>query len=229
MPTCEGMANARRLLASILVLVGVASAGTAAAATWPKHQPTAADQALAQRSVLTLGDFASGSGWAPAAAGGSGDGLHDPACQGPAFSDVGRVLTGSADSSFQATALQVWSSAEVMKTLAMARHDASVTTNAVVAPCLRAVLRKGLPANSRLVSVSRLAFPHVGDWSDAYRALVDVSVAGNSVQMQIDVVLVLHGRVEITLMQLAPHAISTAAKAGEERLVQRLAGASLAA
>lgn len=229
MPIFEQMAHARRLLASILVFVGVASAGTAAAATWPKHQPTAADQALAKRSVLTLGDFASGSGWSPAAAGGSGGSLHDPACQGPAFSDVGRVLTGSADSSFQATGLQVWSSAEVMKTLAMAQHDASVTTNAVVTPCLRAVLRKELPANAKLVSVSRLVFPHVGDWSDAYRAVVDLSVAGNRVQMQIDVVLVLHGRVEITLMQLAPHAISVAAKAGEERLVQRLAGASLAA
>jgi hypothetical protein len=223
------MAHARRLLASILVLVGVASAGAAAAATWPKHQPTAADQALAKRSVLTLGDFTPGSGWAPASAGGSGGSLHDPACKGPAFSDVGRVLTGSADSSFQATGLQVWSSAEVMKTLAMAQHDASVTTNAVVAPCLRAVLRKGLPPNSKLVSVTRLAFPRVGDWSDAYRAVVDVSVAGNSVQMQLDLVLVLHGRVEITLMQLAPHVISGAAKAGEERLVQRLAGASLAA
>jgi hypothetical protein len=40
---------------------------------------------------------------------------------------------------------------------------------------------------------------------------------------------VLRSRVEITLMQLAPFVISSQAKSGEVRMVQRLAGASLVA
>ena len=77
--------------------------------------------------------------------------------------------------------------------------------------------------------MKRLAFPRIGDWSDAYRALIDVTVNGTKVRLQVDMVLALRSRVEITLMQMAPFAVSSLAKTGEVRLAQRLAGASLSA
>ena len=218
----------RRTLA-IAAALALTVAATATAATWPKHEANAADQALAKRSVLHMGDFGTGAGWTSAPTGGGGAHLDDPSCDGSAFSDVGRVLTGSAESSFRTTGLQVWSSAEVMKTLAMAQRDARRTSSSVVVPCLTAVLKKSLPATGKLVSMEGLPFPRVGDWSDAYRALVDVSANGVSVRVQFDIVLVRSSRVEITLMQVAPFAVSSLAKTGEEHLAQRLVGNALVA
>jgi hypothetical protein len=149
--------------AVVLTALGLGVTTVAAAATWPKHERNAADQALAKRAVLHTGDFGAGTGWSTAPPDSGGGNLDDPSCHGAAFSDVGRVITGSADSSFKATGLQVWSSAEVMKTLAMAHHDAVQTKSSVVVPCLAALLRKNLPAQARLVSAKELSFPEVGD------------------------------------------------------------------
>jgi hypothetical protein len=215
--------RSRIVLALVAAALATASAA-AAAGSWPRLERSAADQALADRSILHLTDFAPGSGWSPAPAPSSGN-LHDPACAGRAFSNEGRVLTGRASSAFRAPGLEIWSSAEVMKTEAMARSDARVTTSSVVIPCVSALIEKGLPQQVRLVSVKRLAFPRVGDWSDAYRALLDVSVNGTKLRMQADMVLVLRSRVEITFMQIAPFVISAQAKSGEVRIVQHLAGA----
>jgi hypothetical protein len=220
--------GSRSRIVLALVAAALATASAAAAGSWPKLERSAADQALADRSILHLTDFTPGSGWSPAPVPSSGN-LHDPACAGRGFSDEGRVLTGKASSSFRAAGLQIWSSAEVMKTEAMARSDARVTTSSVVVPCVSALIEKGLPQQVRLVSVKRLAFPRVGDWSDAYRALLDVSVNGAKIRMQVDMVLVLRSRLEITFMQMAPFVVSAQAKSGEVRIVQRLAGVTLAA
>ena len=223
----------RRGIASTLVgaaLALVASGAALAADAWPKREPNAADQALAKKSIVHITDFAPGSGWSKAPDSGGSSGMKDPAaCKDPAFSDEGRTVTGSASSSFKATGLQIWSSAEVMQTVAMARQDADQMRGGPLMPCLRAAFTKGLPKTARLVSVNRLAFPRIGDWSDAYRALIDVTVTGAKVRLQVDMVLVLQKRIEITLMQMAPFAISSIAKTGEVRLAQRLAGPSLSA
>ena len=212
--------------AAALVVAGAATAGT-----WPKLERNAADQALAKRSILHLSDFTPGSGWTAASSdGGSGSAsVDDPACKTAAFSDQGRVLTGSASSSFKATGLQVWSSADVLKTVAMAQRDAARTTSTVVMPCLGAAFVKNLPKTAKLVSVKKLSFPQLGDWTGAYRALIDVAVNGTTVRLQVDMVLVRRSRVEITLMQMAPYAISNVALEGEVRMVQRLVGPSLSA
>jgi hypothetical protein len=230
-PTHVDVAGRRRIALVSALLAALALAAAAAAGTWPKVEKNAADQALAKRSILHLSDFTPGTGWsaAPDSGGGSGSTGGPSSCNGPAFSDQGRVLTGSASSSFQATGLQVWSSADVMQTLAMARHDASQTSSAAVTPCLTALFKKDLPSSAKLVSVRKLGFPRVGDWTTAYRALIDVAVNGTNVRLQFDMVLVLHSRVEITLMQMAPAAISKIALEGEVRLAQRLAGSGLSA
>jgi hypothetical protein len=219
----------RRRLAAVVTLALVFG-GTATAATWPKRERNAADQALANRSILHLSDFGTGAGWTSAPTGGGGGAnLDDPSCHSSSFNDVGRVLTGSAESSFKTAGLQVWSSAEVMKTLAMAQRDVRRTSTSVIVPCLTGILKKSLPPGTKFVSMKELAFPRVGDWSDAYRALVDVSANGVTVRVQFDMVLVQSSRVEITVMQVAPFAVSRLAESAEQRLVQRLAGAALVA
>src|SRR5207248_9398107 len=158
----------RSLVLVAIVAVALGAAGAAGAQTWPKVERNAADQALAKQSILHLEDFTPGSGWTVAPAGGGSGSMSDPSCNGPAFSDQGRVLTGQASSSFKATGLQVWSSADVMQTVAMARHDADQTKSATIVPCMSAMFAKSLPKTAKLVSVKKLSFPRIGDWSDAY-------------------------------------------------------------
>jgi hypothetical protein len=214
------------VIAGALVFVGAASA----ADVWPKKEPNAADQALAKRSVLQLSDFTPGSGWTRASTGGGSGSAGEPAaCQGSALSDQGRVITGSADTSFKAPGLQVWSSAEVMQTLAMVRRDVQQTSDAMFMKCMRAMFAQEMPSGTQLVSFEKLAWPPVGDWRAAYRALLDVSVRGTTVRLQVDMVLVQSKRAEIMLMEMAPFAISALGKAGEVRMAQRLAGSPLAA
>lgn len=198
----------------------------AAADSWPKLQPTAADQALAKKSILHLSNFTAGSGWvaAPfdASGSGSGSGGDAPQCNNAAFSPVGEIQTGTAKSSFKAPGVQVWSEADVMKTVAMAKHDAKVATSGAILKCLQAATKTNLPAGMHTRSVKRLAFPAIGDWSTAYRVIFDVTSNGKTVPVQLDMVFVLNDRVEITLMQASPFAISSLAKAAEERLAQQL-------
>jgi hypothetical protein len=215
----------------LLVLFAAAACAFAsvasAADSWPKFQPNAADQALAKKSILKLSNFTPGSGWATApfdSSGGSGSGSSGdtPQCNNAAFNPVGEIQTGTARSSFKAPGVQVWSEADVMKTVAMAKHDAKVATSGAILTCLQAATKKNLPAGMRTRSVTHLAFPAIGDWSTAYRVIFDVSSNGKTVPVQLDMVFVLNDRVEITLMQASPFAISSLAKAAEERLAQQL-------
>ena len=218
------MAGRSRIALAFAFVAALAGSAAAAAGTWPKHEPNAKDQALAKTSILHITDFTPGSGWVKAPADSGSSSVNDPSCSGPQFSDEGRVLTGSASSSFRASGLQVWSSADVMKTLAMARHDSVQMTSAAFTSCMGALFQKGLPKTAKFVSVKELSFPKVGDWSDAYRALIDISANGVKIRFQFDMVMVLSDRVEISLMQMAPFVISSQARDGEIRLAQRLAG-----
>ena len=221
----------RSRIVPLLVTSALVFAGTAGAAdVWPRKEPNAADQALAKKSVLHLSDFIPGSGWTTAStSGGSGTNDEPGACQGSAFSDQGRVITGTAETSFKAPGLQVWSWAEVMQTLAMVRGDVQQASDAALMKCMRASFEQEMPKGTQFISLKKLAWPPVGDWRAAYRALIEVSVQGTKVRLQVDMVLVQNKRAEITLMQMSPFSISALAKAGEERMVQRLAGSTLTA
>jgi hypothetical protein len=220
----------RSRTALLVVATALVVAGAAAAAdTWPKNEPNAADQALAKKSVLHLTDFTPGSGWAaaPKAAlsmGGSGSNVDS--CE---VDDRGKVVTGTASTAFRAPGFQVWSEADVMQTAAMVRLDVKQASDPALIACVRATLAKEMPKGTQFVSLKKLAFPTVGDWTMAYRALVDVSVRATKIRLQLDIVFVQNERVEITLMQMAPFAISALAKAAEVRMVERLAGSSLVA
>ena len=226
-PTTEAVAGRSRALVVLFLAAACAGASIAGAAdSWPKLQPTAADQALAKKSILKIGNFTPGSGWvtAPFDSSGSGSGSSGdtPQCNNAAFNPVGEIQTGTARSSFKAPGVQVWSEADVMKTVAMAKHDAKVATSGAILACLQAATKQNLPAGMHTRSVSHLSFPAIGDWSTAYRVIFDVTSNGKTVPVQLDMVFVLNDRVEITLMQASPFAISTLAKAAEERLAQQL-------
>jgi hypothetical protein len=216
------VAGSRRILVASAVAALATASVAAAADTWPKMQPNAADQALAKKSVLHITDFTPGSGWKAVSSSSRSNGDAPAACKGPAFDQTGQITTGTADTSFEATGIRVWSEADVMKTLAMARRDVKAVSGGPILSCLRSAFEKELPSEARFVSAKALPFPAVGDWSTAYRALIDVSVNGTKVRLQLDMVLVLDNRVEITLMQMAPFALSAGPKAAEERMVQHL-------
>src|SRR5437868_5366261 len=137
---------------AVICAAALAFAATAAAATWPKLEKNAADQALASKSVLHLTDFTAGSGWKAAGADNSGGDVSVPSCEGPAFSQVGQVTSGSAATSFEATGLRVWSEAEVMKTIAMAQRDRNMASSAALMTCIRDAFEREMPAAVTFVS-----------------------------------------------------------------------------
>jgi hypothetical protein len=90
--------------------------------------------------------------------------------------------------------------------------------------CLRSMLTKPVPANERVVSFKRLAFPKLSHFTAAYRTLVDVDAGGQHVLVFVDLVLVGHSRTELTLNVEAP----AAARAGVFQAEVRMARALLA-
>jgi predicted small secreted protein len=217
-----------RTVLTCIAAIALIAAG-AASAKWPKIVHNAADQAFAKKSVLQLADFPAGSHWKAASTKGGSGTTNTSDCTGPAFSDRGRVLTGSADAAFGTTGIEIWSHAEVVQTDAMARHDVAESKNPAVRQCLSSLLKNNMPTEGKFVSIKPLPFPRIGDSTVAYRALIDVTVTGQVLRMQFDLVFVLHSRAEITLIQMAPFVISSDAKAFEVVMASRLAGAPLVA
>jgi hypothetical protein len=196
----------RRHIAFALVLGALfATSAVATAGTSTTREPNSQDQALAQKGVLHLSDFKSTSGVtkAPKSASGSAD---EATCDWAQFGDEGRVVTGSANTSLFASAayVQLWTTADVTKTLKMAQRDAVRLTGASVTSCLKADIVKKLSSDGRVVSVKNQPFPRVGDWSRAYRLLFDATGGGTKTRWQLDMVLVQVGRVEMTIVELAP-------------------------
>ncbi len=221
---------ARRRLPEVLIcsaVLALSFASAASSAGGANLQPTASDEAAARASVLHAGDFTAGSGWVSTTAlsgSSSGPGSGAPGCGALHQSGGGLVETGLASSSFKAPGgLQVWSTATVMRTAQMVQQDWEQTVTPALLPCLRAELIQGLHSRASLVSMGPLPFPKTGDDSIAYRGVVDVPVASGSVRMELDFIAVRRSRLELTLIQMAPFAIASLAKAGEIRMARMLA------
>jgi hypothetical protein len=178
-----------------------------------------ADQAAARAAVLRRADL--GAGWT------GGAKKPDPpstlTCPGyePKQSDL--VLTGAAESRFQHTGLVLQTDAQVLKTRAMVARD---WRRSVVDPrassCFRHMLTRQLPAGESLVSFKRRAFPHLAQYAAAYRMLVRVRAAGQSLLVVIDLVQVGRSRTELTLTMSAPVAARAAIAAAEVRVARTL-------
>ena len=72
---------------------------------------------------------------------------------------------------------------------------------------LRTILAKGLPANERIVSVTRVKIPKLVMYSAEIRVVIDVhsKTAPKDVLVLLDEVLVGRNRTEITLSTAAPY------------------------
>lgn len=199
-----------------LVLAGVAAADK------EKIDLTPAGQAAARAAVLTRADIGTASGWT----GGARKPDLSATLQCPSFrpkqSDL--VLIGADASTWKHAGLELDSEAQVLRTPEMMRLDwqRSVLVPEVV-PCLRSVFSKQAGAGGRLVSLGRIAFPRIGEYTRAYRGLLDVQASGATVRVMIDIVLVGRGSTEITLTSFAPFAAEPSVAAAEVRLARALA------
>jgi hypothetical protein len=73
-----------------------------------------------------------------------------------------------------------------------------------VLACAREVLPRYLPKSERLVSVTKIAYPHIGTKSAAFRILVDVTVKGKVVRVGFDSIAFYRGRAEASVMVTGP-------------------------
>jgi hypothetical protein len=88
--------------------------------------------------------------------------------------------------------------------------------------CFRHLLTRQLPSNERLVSFQRRAFPRVAQYAAAFRMLVSVRDAGQSVLVVVDLVQFGRSRTELTLTMSAPAAARSAIAAAEVRVARAL-------
>jgi hypothetical protein len=216
------MPRAALAVVFVAVALDLASGATAGSPNRPQIRFTPADQAAAKASVLRRADLGS-SGWS------GGPKKPDLSstlnCPGfhPKQSDL--VVTGAAEADYKHVGLQLQSYAQVLKSRSMVARDWQRTVAAPKAfACLRSMLTKPVPANERVVSFKRLAFPKLSHFTAAYRTLVDVDAGGQHVLVFVDLVLVGHSRTELTLNVEAP----AAARAGVFQAEVRMARALLA-
>lgn len=195
----------RALLAALCV--SALAAGAAFAATGEKEQIhlTKADQAAAKRAVAVRSDLGSGS-WS----GGYRNPNLSVASTCPNFhpkqSDL--VLTGVAETQWTDQGLQLETTAQILKTRAMVAADwrRTVLANGAV-PCLRYRLLKDLGAGVTLVSFRRTIFAPVATNAQAFLMVVDVKTTTGKVRVAIELVLIAHGRTELTIISIVQNAV----------------------
>ena len=182
---------------------------------------TAAGQAEARAAVLQRGDLGTSSGWT----GGSlkpdlSSSTPCPKFQ-PKQSDL--ILTGAAHTRYSHAGLFLDSEAQVLKTAQMLKLDwqRSVLAPGML-PCLTAVITKATGSSTRVVSVRRIAFPRVAQYTYAIRVLLEVKTATAPVHVFVDVVLVGRGRTELTMMASGPAGAEAVTGAAEVRLFRAL-------
>lgn len=214
------MSRTAALAAALAVACTFAATAVGREADREHVKLTAAGQAAARAAVLRRADFA-GSGWVGGRAKADLPGAG-PSCGGyrPKQSDL--VLTGIAKSEFSGNGFQVTSEAQVLKTRRMVALDWQRT---VLAPgmtaCLRSSLAKSFGSRAKLVSFAQLAFPRLGPYARAYRAVVDVHATAGTVRLLSDLVLVGRSRTEVTL-SLSGAAQAKAVLARADRAFARL-------
>lgn len=155
-----------------------------------------ADQAAAKAITLKLPDL--GAGWkgGPAKLDFSNDTCPTK------VSDL--VMTGAAKSTFSGDGVFVTSEASILRTAAMVRTDWQRT---VANPAFWACGRREMASleGGKLVSLEKMAFPRLAQYSARYRLVYDFGKAGSPTLVLMDLIMVGQGRSEITLMLSAPY------------------------
>src|SRR2546430_8275484 len=159
--------------------VGLLLAGAALADKEQIHL-TAAGQKAARAAVLTRADVGTAPGWTSKTRKPDLSGNTNCANFKPKQSDL--VLNGVAEVEWSRPGLDLDSEAQVLQAPAMVKLDWQRTVLAPeVEPCLRSIFQKQSTSTATFVSFSRLAFPAVGTYSRAYRALVDYTQGSTTV------------------------------------------------
>ena len=198
----------------VLVAAGVALAER------PKIARTPAGNAQARAMVLRRSDFSEG--WSggfkkPDFSSGLRCSFH------PKQSDL--VVVGAARTTWdKPTTYEIDSQAQVMRTAAMVRRDWRRTVIAPqVLPCLRTTFRKILGSSGSLISLRRVAFPHLTTYTRAFRVLATLGSGSNRVRFESDFVAMGEGRNEVSLTLTAAGGNAARLRAQELRLARVLA------
>jgi hypothetical protein len=195
---------------AVLMLVVIQAAY--AAESYPIKY-TAADQAAAKAITLKQSDL--GAGWK---GGQAKPELSNNTCP-TKRSDL--VVTGAAESKFQSSGVLVSSQGLVLRTPAMVRTDWQRT---VGSPAFWACGRREMATleGAKLVSLKKVAFPKLAQYSARYRLVYDFGKAGKSALVLMDMIVVGEGRSEISLFVSAPYADRVAADGAGRRLAKIL-------
>jgi hypothetical protein len=191
------------VLAVALASIGVAGLAAAATADQEQVHHTAVGQAAARAVVLRRADLGGAPGWTGGPTKPNQGSNATCSSLDPKLSDL--VEIGDAKTFWKNGPLNIQSEAQVLQTPAMVLHDwQREIVDPRVLPCLREIVAKDLPANARLVSARRLAFPAISTHSRAFRVVMDFTTSKGKLRVFSDVVLLLRGRTEITLTTSAP-------------------------
>jgi hypothetical protein len=213
----------RAALAAVFaaVALGISSGAMASSSDKARVSFTAADLAAARAAVLHRADLGAAGGWTGGAR--KPDLSSTMNCPGYAPRQSDHVVTGAAEADYHHAGLELQSDAQVMKTRTMVGLDWRRTVTAPKAfSCVRTMLARSLPAGERLASFTRQPFPKLTPYTAAYRALVDVSAAGQHALVVADIVLVGRSRTELSLSVEAPAAARSTLPAAELRLAKAL-------
>jgi hypothetical protein len=210
-----------RALAATL-LAAVATAGVAFAAGGEKEQIklNPADQAAARRAVAHRADLGQ-SVWTGGAT--KPDLSAAPTCANFHPKQADLVVTGAAAAAWSYHGLRIETDAQVLRTQAMVAVDWRRTVLAAAAiPCLRTHLLKELGRGVTLVRFRRLLFPPVATESQAYLMLLDVKTNAGKVPVALELVLIGHGRTELTIISTAPNAAQKVVGEADVQLARAL-------
>lgn len=190
-------------------LLTAAIAGLLVPAAWaaggqPQHAFTKAGQAQARATSLKLSDFAAG--WTASAAHGGATGA-EPRCStyNPDQSDLVEIgkydspdFTRTSDHSFVSV------STGVFKTAAMAKRGYARVAVRQLPGCFGELFVKGIakPSSAKVVSAAPVAFPKVGDRSNAFRLVASVKTPNVSLPVMADIVLFNKGRTDVAMIFL---------------------------
>jgi hypothetical protein len=133
------------------------------------------------------------------------------------------VLTGAAKSEFKMQGASITSESNVLQTPAMvaAEWRRSVGSSSYMA-CARKVVMESDEPNVKFVSFKKLSFPKLAQYSTRYRMVADYGDAGSSVRVLVDLVVLGHGRTEISLILSVPYANRASADLAERQLAKVL-------
>jgi hypothetical protein len=141
----------------------------------------------------------------------------------PKQSDL--VVIGAAETLWdRPTTYEIESEAQVLRTAAMVRRDWRRT---VIAPqvlsCLRKTFEAYVGSDGKVISVRRVAFPHLTTYTRAFRFLATLGTGNGRELLEIDILAMGAGRSEVSLSLTAAGGNKAWLRAQELRLARVLA------